>query len=48
MKYLKDLATSMPFQVLGGIALILLAGHIMINYNDAYWGNKDSDGNYKK
>lgn len=48
MEFLKTIINSPAFIIIGGILFILLSGYVMINYNDAYWGNKDSNGNYKK
>lgn len=48
MEFLKTIINSPAFMIIGGILFILLSGYVMINYNDAYWGNKDSNGNYKK
>lgn len=47
METLKSIVFSGPFLFIGGILFILLHGYIMVNYNNAYWGNVDSDGNYK-
>lgn len=48
MELLKSIIYSPPVLIVGGILFILLNGYVMVNYTNAYWGNTDSDENYKQ